>query len=432
MTPATTFEPDAAAPFAAPALTRAPALAARSGLMAAAAASALLHAALVAAAASAPFNAAVDSNEATIEVEIVSAPAEPIAMTADMPATMEPPKPPADLAPPSEVAARQSSIEKKGAPAQEPLPPIPDAALAPAQDAALAPAQDPAIALAQDPAIALAQDPALAPAQDAALAPAQDAALAPAQDAALASAPDAAHALAQESASAPSGASPPRDDSNSEPLKTDSDRSTREAFPARSVDALADQSPRAGAAAPVIAPKPPADFFRPAVHAGRRSPSAGRREAKREDPASSPRSLPTGSAATQAPRARRPAASPRERRDAGDAEPARPGAVGTPSVGERPVSGAQIAAFRLDVARRVAQLKRYPSGARQRGEIGAPKVTFALAPSGALASVSLTRSSGHGELDAEALSMVRRAAPFPKPPVGAPRSFSISVSFDLR
>lgn len=77
-------------------------------------------------------------------------------------------------------------------------------------------------------------------------------------------------------------------------------------------------------------------------------------------------------------------------------------------------------------------MKRYPAGARARGETGRPAVAFSLSPSGSLAGVSLARSSGHGELDAEAVAMVRRAAPFPRPPAGAPRSFSIAVGFDLR
>ena len=95
-------------------------------------------------------------------------------------------------------------------------------------------------------------------------------------------------------------------------------------------------------------------------------------------------------------------------------------------------SGADIGAFRSAVAARVAAMKRYPAGARGRGETGRPVVAFSVSPAGGLGGVSLARSSGHGELDSEALSMVRRAAPFPRPPAGAPRSFSIGVSFDLR
>lgn len=95
-------------------------------------------------------------------------------------------------------------------------------------------------------------------------------------------------------------------------------------------------------------------------------------------------------------------------------------------------SGTDVAAFRAAVASRVAAQKRYPAGARERGDVGRPVVAFAVTQGGGLGGVSLSRSSGHRDLDAEALAMVRRAAPFPPPPVGAPRAFSIGVSFDLR
>lgn len=96
-----------------------------------------------------------------------------------------------------------------------------------------------------------------------------------------------------------------------------------------------------------------------------------------------------------------------------------------------PPPGLDIAAFRAAVAQRVAGMKRYPPGARDRGEEGKPIVAFTLDRAGRLASVSLAKSSGHAELDAETLAMVRRAAPFPAPPPGAGLGFSLGVSFRL-
>lgn len=58
---------------------------------------------------------------------------------------------------------------------------------------------------------------------------------------------------------------------------------------------------------------------------------------------------------------------------------------------------------------------------------GTAQVTFSISAGGGLAGVSLTRSSGDGRLDAAALDIVRRAAPFPPPPTGAQRSFTIPV-----
>ncbi|WP_281967495.1 energy transducer TonB family protein [Roseovarius nanhaiticus] len=60
---------------------------------------------------------------------------------------------------------------------------------------------------------------------------------------------------------------------------------------------------------------------------------------------------------------------------------------------------------------------------------GAARVSFAIGASGALASASIARSSGHAELDREALRLIQRAAPFPAPPAGAQRRFAIEVAF---
>ena len=59
---------------------------------------------------------------------------------------------------------------------------------------------------------------------------------------------------------------------------------------------------------------------------------------------------------------------------------------------------------------------------------GTALVAFRVAPTGALAGVSLARSSGSARLDRAALTVVRRAAPFPAPPRGAQRRFSIEIA----
>ena len=58
---------------------------------------------------------------------------------------------------------------------------------------------------------------------------------------------------------------------------------------------------------------------------------------------------------------------------------------------------------------------------------GVAVVTFAIAPNGALARVSVVQSSGSATLDKIAVDAVRRAAPFPPPPVGAKVSFRLSI-----
>ncbi|ANB33974.1 energy transducer TonB family protein [Rhodovulum sulfidophilum] len=58
---------------------------------------------------------------------------------------------------------------------------------------------------------------------------------------------------------------------------------------------------------------------------------------------------------------------------------------------------------------------------------GATVVAFRVATDGRLASASVARSSGSTALDRAALRIVERAAPFPAPPRGAQRSFSIRI-----
>lgn len=61
------------------------------------------------------------------------------------------------------------------------------------------------------------------------------------------------------------------------------------------------------------------------------------------------------------------------------------------------------------------------------GEQGVVSVRFTIASSGGLAKVGIARSSGSARLDGAALTTIRRAAPFPKPPPGAQRSFSMNI-----
>ena len=60
---------------------------------------------------------------------------------------------------------------------------------------------------------------------------------------------------------------------------------------------------------------------------------------------------------------------------------------------------------------------------------GVVRVSFAIAPSGGLSGISVARSSGSAQMDQAAATMIRRAAPFPKPPAGAQRSFTVNIEF---
>lgn len=74
------------------------------------------------------------------------------------------------------------------------------------------------------------------------------------------------------------------------------------------------------------------------------------------------------------------------------------------------------------VMRHLARVPRPRAAAR-----GAALVRFTIAAGGRLASVGLAQSSGSGRLDRSALTVVHRAAPFPAPPAGAQRSFSVRI-----
>lgn len=58
---------------------------------------------------------------------------------------------------------------------------------------------------------------------------------------------------------------------------------------------------------------------------------------------------------------------------------------------------------------------------------GEAVVGFTIADNGALAEAGIARSSGSDALDRAALGIVRGAAPFPRPPQGAQRRFSIRI-----
>ncbi|GGX67051.1 hypothetical protein GCM10007385_40150 [Tateyamaria omphalii] len=61
------------------------------------------------------------------------------------------------------------------------------------------------------------------------------------------------------------------------------------------------------------------------------------------------------------------------------------------------------------------------------GDRGVATVSFRIASNGGLSAVSVARSSGSRDLDNAAMQVIRGAAPFPAPPPGAQRSFSIQI-----
>ncbi|TNJ44438.1 TonB family protein [Phaeobacter sp. B1627] len=74
------------------------------------------------------------------------------------------------------------------------------------------------------------------------------------------------------------------------------------------------------------------------------------------------------------------------------------------------------------VLRQISRLRKPKTSVK-----GTAHVAFAIGPGGALTSVSIARSSGSAELDGLAMQQIRKAAPFPPPPAGARRQYTIGI-----
>jgi colicin import membrane protein len=93
--------------------------------------------------------------------------------------------------------------------------------------------------------------------------------------------------------------------------------------------------------------------------------------------------------------------------------------------------GDESMSYKVIVFGLLARFKHFPESAIQRGAKGIAVIGFVLDDSGGVVSVSLLRSSGDADLDAESVALVNRAAPFPVPPPGAERSFAAEIAFGM-
>jgi protein TonB len=87
-------------------------------------------------------------------------------------------------------------------------------------------------------------------------------------------------------------------------------------------------------------------------------------------------------------------------------------------------------AFRAAVIARISRNK--PSSNIAALAQGVVVVTFGVSSDGAAQDTRISQSSGNAALDNAALQTIRRASPFPPPPPGAPRSFSVPIRFNMR
>lgn len=111
--------------------------------------------------------------------------------------------------------------------------------------------------------------------------------------------------------------------------------------------------------------------------------------------------------------------------------PSRKGGAKSKASKSQKASSGRVSASRGSAINYAAKVRarvasRRPGGAGQRGTV---VVSFGVSSSGGLAYARIARSSGNGALDRRVLSAVRGAAPFPSPPPGATRQFSIPFYF---
>jgi protein TonB len=74
-----------------------------------------------------------------------------------------------------------------------------------------------------------------------------------------------------------------------------------------------------------------------------------------------------------------------------------------------------VGAWQQQVVLHVSGQQRFPPNAK--GQSGTAKVHFTVDRTGRLVSAQLLESTGHPQLDAEAIALLHRAQPFPAPPI---------------
>jgi len=90
-----------------------------------------------------------------------------------------------------------------------------------------------------------------------------------------------------------------------------------------------------------------------------------------------------------------------------------------------------IASWQQAVVARLARFQRYPAQAK--GATGVANLSFSIDRQGHVLNSQIIKSSGSAVLDAEALSLMTRAAPLPPPPAAVPDTdltFVLPIRFE--
>jgi periplasmic protein TonB len=94
-----------------------------------------------------------------------------------------------------------------------------------------------------------------------------------------------------------------------------------------------------------------------------------------------------------------------------------------------------IPSWKVKIVALLERNKRYPPAAQSRREEGVAQVFFSLDREGNVIDSRVVRSAGAAALDEEALALLRRAQPFPKPPKelgGEHVDLMVPIRFNLK
>jgi protein TonB len=110
-------------------------------------------------------------------------------------------------------------------------------------------------------------------------------------------------------------------------------------------------------------------------------------------------------------------------------------AAWTPPVQAPTIDGRAVAnRYMAVVLQLIERNKRYPDRARRFRIQGRVKVAFTITPEGGVEKLAVTRGARSEDLNTAAMEAVRRAAPFPRPPLeafgGTPR-VAVTIVFEL-
>jgi len=93
-------------------------------------------------------------------------------------------------------------------------------------------------------------------------------------------------------------------------------------------------------------------------------------------------------------------------------------------------NSSSVDAYKIAVASKIAANK--PPANTAASAQGVVMISFTILPDGKVGVSKVTQTSGHSELDQAGLATIIKSSPFPSPPTGAPRSFTVPIRFNVR